>query len=173
MEDLRYPVGPFTAAEHPDGAMRKAWIGEIAALPEQLRLAVQNLTEEQLDAPYRPGGWSVRQVIHHMADNDMNAYIRFKRGLTEDSPVAGYYAGEQWGELTDYEGPLEPSLVIMEALRVRFVPLLQTVDESQLQRTLISPTHGPMTLDVALQRYAWHGRHHLAHIVSLKIRSGW
>ncbi|MDF2924088.1 MAG: metal-dependent hydrolase [Paenibacillaceae bacterium] len=173
MDVLRYPIGPFAALEHPGREQVDGWIEEISALPGQARQTVKGLNGEQLSTPYRPGGWSVRQVIHHMADNDMNAYIRFKRGLTEDSPTAGSYEADLWGELADYRLPVEVSLVLMDSLHSRLTALLRPLQEQDLHKSLISPTHGPMTLEVALQRFVWHGRHHLAQIAALKGRMGW
>jgi hypothetical protein len=126
---------------------------------------VQNLNTEQLLTPYRPGGWSVQQVVHHLADNDMNAY---------KSPIAGSYREELWAELSDYQDtPIETSLVLLESLHQRFVVLLCSLSPLQFHRTFLSPTHGTMSLDIATQRFSWHGRHHIAQIDSLKERMGW
>ncbi|GGF92212.1 putative metal-dependent hydrolase [Paenibacillus albidus] len=174
MDLWSYPIGRFVPEEQPNSGLRQLWIQDIAALPAELRAAVSNLDEEQQCAPYRPGGWTIRQVVHHLADNDMNAYIRFKRALTEDKPVSSSYREDLWAELSDYqETPVECSIMLMEALHKRFVILLRSLSPSDFQRSFVSPTHGSMTLDHAIQRYAWHGRHHLSQIESLIKRMGW
>lgn len=173
MDHFRYPIGQFEPIQNPTPKQRSRWFEDISEIPKILRLTVQNLTLEQLLTQYRPGGWTVQQVIHHMADNDMNAFIRFKRALTEDSPTASSYREDLWAELSDYRTPIESSLVLLELLHSRFVDLLRSLHPSDFQRTFTSPTHGVMSLDVATQRYAWHGRHHIAQIVSLKERLGW
>lgn len=173
MDHFRYPLGQFEPSRNPTPEQRNSWMEEISELPTLLRQTVHNLTQEQLHIPYRPEGWTVQQVVHHMADNDMNAYIRFKRGLTEDSPIASSYREDLWAELSDYRAPIEPSLVLLESLHSRFVALLRSTHPSHFQRTFTSPTHGVMSLDVATERYAWHNRHHVAQIVSLKQRMGW
>ncbi|AIQ12773.1 YfiT family bacillithiol transferase [Paenibacillus durus] len=174
MDSWAYPLGNFIPEEHPAAEHREKWIEDIARIPELLRSLVQNLTPEQLLTPYRPGGWNIRQVVHHLADNDMNAYIRFKRALTEEAPVAGSYREDLWAELSDYqEAPIETSLILLASLHERFVVLLRSLTPQQFQRTVISPTHGEMTLNTAMQRYAWHGRHHIAQIESLIERMGW
>ncbi|ASA21709.1 YfiT family bacillithiol transferase [Paenibacillus donghaensis] len=168
---LSYPLGHFTPQEQPTAEQRAGWIEDIAALPADLKRTVAEFTPEQLRIPYRPGGWSTQQVVHHLADNDMNAYIRFKRALTEESPLAGSYREDLWAELADYEEtPIVFSLQLLESLRHRFVILLRTLPAEQFQRCFTSPTHGAMTLEQATQRFAWHGRHHLAQISSLKQR---
>jgi hypothetical protein len=174
MDVWSYPLGKFIPEEQPTSEHRKRWIEDIAQIPTVLRMTVQNLDTEQLLTPYRPGGWTVDQVVHHLADNDMNAYIRFKRALTEEVPLAGSYREELWAELSDYQdAPIEMSLVLLESLHQRFVVLLRSLSPHQFQRTFVSPTHGTMTLDIATQRYAWHGWHHIAQIDSLKERMGW
>lgn len=173
-DTYRFPIGQFQAIENPTPEQRNRWIAEIAEMPKLLRLSVQNLTREQLFTEYRPGGWSIQQVIHHMADNDLNAFIRFKKALTEDNPPASSYREDLWAELSDYRNALiETSLVLLESLHSRFVVLLSSLSPSDYRRTFTSPTHGVMNLDVAAQRYAWHGRHHIAQIISLKERMGW
>jgi hypothetical protein len=174
MNQLQYPIGQFEQIEQPTPEQRNSWIDDISEMPKKLQLTVQNLTLEQLHTQYRPGGWTVQQVVHHMADNDMNAFIRFKKGLTEDNPTASTYREELWAELSDYhKTPIETSLALLESLHSRFVILLHSLSSSDFQRKFTSPTHGVMTLDVATQRYAWHNRHHIAQIVSLKERLGW
>lgn len=173
--DLRsYPIGKFIPEEQPTSELRNKWIEDIAHISTSLRLTVQHLSSEQLLTPYRPGGWNIQQVVHHLADNDMNAYIRFKRALTEDVPVAGSYDEQLWAQMDDYQKtPVEISLLLLELLHQRFVVLLCSLTPQQFQRSFISPTHGHMTLDVAIQRFAWHGRHHIAQITSLLDRMGW
>lgn len=173
VERLRYPIGRFEPIPNPTSAQRGEWILDITELPEQVRIAVQSLTPEQLTTPYRPGGWTVQQVVHHLADNDMNAFIRFKRALTEECPQAGSYREDLWAELGDYYVPVEISLVLMKAVHDRFAALLRGMRENEFERTFISPAHGLMTLNVAVQRYAWHGRHHLAQLLLLRERMGW
>lgn len=164
----------FVPDDNPTAHQREAWIQSIADFPRLLRRTVSHLNEEQLNTPYRPGGWTIRQVVHHMADNDMNAYIRFKRGLTEESPLAGSYEQDLWAGQADYRNaPIELSLVLLEALHQRFAVLLRSLSPEDFQRTLTSPSHGVMTLDIALQRYDWHGKHHLDQIRSLLERMGW
>lgn len=173
MEQIRYPIGQFQLIENPTPEDRNRWISEIRDLPLILRQTVHNLTEEQLHKPYRPDGWTVCQVVHHMADNDMNAYIRFKRALTEDNPIASSYREDLWAELSDYRTPIETSLVLIDSIHNRFVGLLRSLHLSDFQKIFTSPTHGQMNLDAAIQRYAWHDRHHTAQIASLKERERW
>jgi uncharacterized damage-inducible protein DinB len=174
MNDFRYPIGQFEPVEQLTPELLNRWIEDILEISKRLRLTVQDLTLEQLLTQYRPGGWTVQQVIHHIADNDMNAFIRFKRALTEDNLTSSSYREDLWAELGDYQHtPIETSLVLLEALHSRFVDLLRSLQMSDFQRTFTSPILGTMTLSVAAQRYAWHGRHHIAQIASLKERSGW
>nr|WP_259391402.1 bacillithiol transferase BstA [Paenibacillus sp. 1011MAR3C5] len=175
MEDFRYPIGTFNFHGEIDAAQRKIWIGQIASLPIQLRNAVAGLSAEQLSTPYRDGGWTVRQVIHHVADSHMNAYIRLKLALTEDNPAIKPYHEDRWAELHDSElEPAETSLVLLDALHRRWTTLLQSLSQDVYQRTFYHPEQQKSTsLDVNLGMYAWHGRHHLAHIVNLKERKGW
>ncbi|OKP90421.1 metal-dependent hydrolase [Paenibacillus sp. P32E] len=174
IEQLRYPIGPFVSPGQPTSAQRKESIDEIRNITALWRATVQSLTPEQLNTPYRPGGWSVKQVVHHLADNNMNAYLRFKRGLTEEAPEIPSYREELWAELSDYhEEPIETSLALLDSLNRRFAGLLVSLEEEQFNRTFISLMLGTMTLDTAIQRYNWHNRHHLAQITSLIERSGW
>ncbi|WP_053375452.1 YfiT family bacillithiol transferase [Paenibacillus sp. FJAT-27812] len=174
MELWSYPIGKFIREEHATEEQRRSWIQEIARFPARLRLTVQNLNEEQLLTPYRPGGWNVKQVVHHLVDNDMNAFIRFKRALTEEAPLAGTYNEKLWAELNDYhETPIDTSLILIDSLHQRFVILLRQLTPDQFQRNFVSPTHGKMNLAAATQIYAWHGRHHAAQIDSLMERMGW
>ncbi|MDF2722649.1 MAG: metal-dependent hydrolase, partial [Paenibacillus sp.] len=149
------------------------WVEDIARFPALLRAAVQHLTPEQLNTPYRAGGWTIRQVVHHVADNDMNAYFRFKRALTEENPTAATYRQDAWAELNDYQEPVDASLLLIESLHSRFVTLLRALQPTEFQRTFMSPAHGAMSLYSAIQRFAWHNLHHLAQVQSLVSRSGW
>ncbi|WP_445293348.1 YfiT family bacillithiol transferase [Cohnella sp. 56] len=163
----RYPIGPFIEVREPDEEQRRQLIESIGGIAVRLRQAVEGAGAERLNAPYRPGGWTVRQVVHHLADAGMNAYIRFKRGLTEDRPIAGTFREDLWAELNDYsETPVEVSIMLLEALHVRFAILLTRMQPAEFQRSVTSPTHGAMTLDAALQRYVWHAQHHIAQINS-------
>ncbi len=167
--DLRYPVGKFHPEAEPTPEHRAAWIGEIAALPAQLRTAVTGLTPEQWDIPYRPGGWTVRQVVHHLPDSHLNAYTRFKLALTEEQPTIKPYDEAKWAELPDTSTtPPEVSLTLIEALHQRWVALLRAMAPEDFARTLRHPEQGRvLTLDTLLAMYAWHGRHHVAHITAL------
>ena len=136
--------------------------------------AVAGLTEERLDTPYRPEGWTVRQVVHHVPDSHMNAYVRFKLALTESAPAIKGYEEARWAELEDTQRvPVEVSLALLAALHTRWVALLQSMPEADFQRTLVHPEHGVRTLDQMLATYAWHGPHHVAHVTALAGREGW
>ncbi|MFC4323057.1 YfiT family bacillithiol transferase [Litchfieldia salsa] len=173
-DDLRFPEGKFEPVENPTPEQRNKWVQDISELPKLLRLTTQNLSIDQLNTQYRPGGWTVQQVVHHMADNDMNAFIRFKKALTEDNPMASSYREDLWAELSDYQNtPIEISLNLIESIRTRVVILLSNLSINEFYRTFKSPTHGSMNLNVATQRFAWHSKHHLAQIEFLKQREGW
>src|SRR5687767_10694146 len=174
MEDLRYPVGRFEpAAEVPHNA-RGALIESIATAPARLRAAAGGLTDVQLDTPYREGGWTVRQVVHHVADSHMNAYTRFRLALTEEEPTIRPYDEKAWANLTDAIGaPVEISLVLLEALHVRWDLLLRTLTATDYERPLRHPDMGVMTIGTLLRMYEWHGRHHVAHIAGLRRRMNW
>ena len=148
-------------------------IAEVAAAPAQMRQAVSGLTEAQLDTAYREGGWTVRQVVHHVPDSHMNSYIRYKLALTEDNPTIKPYAEDLWAELADSKLPVELSLRTLELLHERWVVLLQSMDEAAWARTFRHPDLGNMPLPIALALYAWHGRHHVAHVTSLRQQRGW
>jgi len=174
MDDLRFPVGKF----HYDGPLnqlqREALLNDIAQTPSQLRNAVKGLSESQLDTEYRPDGWTVRQVVHHVPDSHMNAYVRFKMALTEDSPTIKTYEEGRWAELPDTKAtPLEVSFLLLETLHDRWVRLLRSLTPEQWSRTYRHPELGPMTLEKALALYAWHGPHHVAHITGLRKRMSW
>ena len=171
--DLRYPVGRFSYAG-PDAGRRAAFIDDVAALPERLRRAVQGMDDARLDTPYRPGGWTVRQVVHHLPDRHVNAYVRFKLALTEDQPRIKPYDEARWAELPDgRSGPLAPSFAILDGLHHRWTTLLRSMTPADFERTLEHPENGVMMLDRMLALYAWHSRHHVAHITELARREGW
>ena len=171
--DLRYPIGRFSPVAAVTPGQVDAWIDDIAALPSDLRQTVSELSDSQLDTPYRPGGWTVRQVVHHLPDSHMNSLIRFKWALTEDRPLIKAYDEKGWAELGDSRKPIDQSLDLLDALHRRWASLLRDLDWTQLQREFVHPESGPTTLAVTVGVYAWHGRHHLAHIERLMERSGW
>ncbi|MFB9325703.1 YfiT family bacillithiol transferase [Paenibacillus aurantiacus] len=173
--DYRYPIGPFAHEGAVTPEQRETWIREIEKLPAKLRLAVEGLSEEQLDTPYREGGWTVRQVVHHVADSHMNSLTRFKLALTEDQPTIKPYAEERWAELADTRtAPVELSLHLIEALHERWVLLLESLTEAEFERAFYHPESGEtVPLDRSLGIYAWHGNHHAAHITALRARKGW
>lgn len=171
--DLRYPLGRWTV---PDDlpATRARLIAEIADAPAALARAVAGLDDARLDTPYRDGGWTVRQVAHHVADSHMNAYVRFKKALTEDTPAITAYDEARWAELPDARLPVAPSLALVEALHVRWVALLEAMRAEDFEaRRYLHPEMGPVPLRTALGIYAWHGRHHVAHVTALRARHGW
>jgi len=174
LESLRYPIGRFAPRPPLNAAERAAAIDDIAALPADLQRAVGRLAREQLDTPYRPEGWTVRQVVHHVPDSHMNAFIRFKLALTEDNPVIKPYEESEWARLPDARSEdVGTSLELLTALHRRWTALLRALTEEQWGRGFQHPEAGPMSLDRTLQLYRWHGRHHLAHIAELARRSGW
>lgn len=174
MEQLRYPIGHFEWSGIISPEQRMQWIEDIEAVPVRLQAAVEGLTEERLNEPYRPGGWTVRQVVHHMADSHMNSLIRFKLALTEDRPTIKPYDEAAWAELSDSsEAPIELSLALLERLHARWGKLLRSLDDGQWERTFVHPDSGVVRLDVNLGTYSWHGRHHIAHITALRERMGW
>lgn len=174
-DDLRYPIGAFEAPARATAEDRARWIGEIAALPAQLRAAVSGLSDPQLDTPYRPGGWTVRQVVHHLPDSHLNAYVRFKLALTEEAPTIKPYDEAVWAQLPDTrDTPPEVSLTLLDALHRRWATLLRSMRAEDFARTLVHPEHGrALSLEWMLAQYAWHGRHHLAHVTGLAERTGW
>lgn len=172
LDDLKYPIGRFQAPDQVTQVQVDAWTDDIAALPPSLRQSVSPLTDEQLDTAYRPGGWTVRQVVHHLADSHMNSFVRFKWALTEDRPVIKAYDERRWAELPDCREPVASSLDFLDALHQRWVSMLRGLDWPQLQREFVHPVSGPETLAVTVGAYAWHGRHHLAHIDGLIERRG-
>lgn len=175
MEDsIRYPIGQFKAVQEPTEEQREQFVISISEMPAKLRQAVEGLGLEQLNTPYRPGGWTLKQVVHHLADAEVNAYIRFKRGLTEDHPFAEGFQEDLWAELDDYKDtPIETYILLLDALHGRFVKLLVKLKPTGLKRSITSPTHGDTTLYIAIQRLSWHASHHIAQITSLRARMGW
>lgn len=173
-EDLRYPIGEFDRNYKNSVGARQERIETIAELPKRVYEAVAGLDDAQLETPYRPGGWTVRQTIHHLADSHANSLIRFKLTLTEDEPptIRPYYE-DRWAELGDSRLPVDVSLKMLEALHTRWLVLLNSMSESDFQKKFIHPETGEWTLDGALALYAWHSRHHTAHITSLRERRGW
>ena len=174
MDDLRYPVGKFIFDSDVTPGKRTAWIRQIAETPAALRQALQGLSDAQLGTPYRPDGWTVRQVVHHVPDSHMNAFIRFKLALTEDNPTIRPYDEAAWARLADVRlTPIETSLEILDAVHRRWVLLLESMQAEDFARPLVHPESGAVTVDRLLQLYAWHGRHHVAHVTSLRARERW
>ena len=173
--DLRYPIGPFRFDGDASRGRREQWIGEVAAAPAQLRAAVAGLTTAQLETPYRDGGWTVRQVVHHLPDSHLNAYTRIKLALTEEEPTIKPYQEARWAELPDARGgEIEPSLNLLEHLHQRWLMLLRQLNTADFNRQFRHPEHGRIfNLSETLALYAWHGRHHVAHITALRQRMGW
>ena len=176
MTDLRYPIGKF----HFDGSststenQKQKLIDDIAAAPANLRAAVKGLSPQQLDTPYRPEGWTVRQVVHHVPDSHLNAYIRFKLALTEEEPTIKPYAEDRWAQLADTQAtPVEVSLTMLDSLHDRWVRLLRSLQPEDWKRTFRHPELGLVPLEKNLALYAWHGKHHVAHISALRERNGW
>lgn len=167
--DPRFPIGPFRMPETVQPAQRVAMLSEIAQAPSQLREAVAGLSAAQLDAPYREGGWSRRQVVHHLPDSHMNSFVRFKLALTEECPTIRPYDESKWAELEDATWPdVETSITLLDALHRRWVFLLRSLTDAQWARTFTHPDMGELRLDQNLALYAWHGRHHIAHITSAR-----
>jgi uncharacterized damage-inducible protein DinB len=172
--DPRYPVGTFQRDVQPTPELRREWIDEIAETPARFRAAVEGLSDEQLDTPYREGGWTVRQLAHHVPDSHMNAYVRFKLGLTEDDPLIKTYDEARWAELEDTRAtPVATSLKTLELLHERWVNLLRSLTDEQWARTIQHPDWGSLPLENMLALYAWHGRHHVGHVTALRARMGW
>jgi hypothetical protein len=172
--DLRYPAGQFQYEGPNTQEQRQALIDQIAETPAKLRQAVNGLSPEQLETPYRPEGWTVCQVVHHIADSHMNAFSRFKMALTEDKPTIKPYDEAQWANLADSQhAPIETSMVLVDALHTRWVLLLQSLKDADFDRAYNHPEMGLVNIDKGLSMYAWHGRNHVAHITGLRERMGW
>jgi hypothetical protein len=174
MTDLRYPIGKFHFDAPSTEEQKRQSIDHIAHAPANLRAAVKGLSEPQLDTPYRPEGWTVRQVIHHVPDSHLNAYVRFKLALTEDDPTIKPYFEDRWAQLADTQAtPIEVSLALLDSLHDRWVRLLRSLKPEDWKRSFRHPVLGPVSLEKNLALYAWHGRHHVAHITSLREKNGW
>ena len=172
--DLRFPIGKLVKKSQLSPEERRAAVEAIAAAPRELRLAVNGLTDAQLDTPYRPDGWTVRQLVHHVADSHMNAYGRFRLAFTEENPTIKPYDEAKWAELDDARTlPIEISLTLLDAMHGRLEALLRSSPVDSFQRTLSHPDNGPMTVDTLLSIYSWHGRHHTAHVTALRDRMKW
>lgn len=174
MSDPRYPIGKFTFSGPPDEKERRKLIDDIEQAPAALRAAVKGLSPQQIETPYRDGGWTVRQVVHHVPDSHMNAYIRFRLALTEDAPTIKPYMEERWAKLPDVQStPLEVSLSLLDSMHTRWVTLLRSIEPQDWKRTFNHPELGSVSLDKSLGLYAWHGRHHVAHVTELRKKMGW
>ena len=174
MADLRYPIGEFQFSGNVSESDRRHSIDIIETTPAKMRAAVKGFSEKQLDTPYRPGGWTVRQVVHHVPDSHLNAYIRFKLALTEEMPTIKPYDEQAWAKLEDSRTtPIETSLTILDSIHLRMTILLRSLKLADFARRFNHPERGPMTVDSLLALYAWHGPHHVAHITELRKREGW
>lgn len=172
--DPRYPIGRPDLRAELTASERSACVARIAALPSRFRAALNDLTDEQLDTPYRAGGWTLRQLAHHVPDSHLNAYVRTKLALTEDAPTIKPYDEGAWAKLPDSSGPIEVSLRLLDALHDRWVSLLRSVPADAWSRSFVHPeSRRSYTLDEVLQLYAWHGEHHLAHVEALRVARGW
>jgi hypothetical protein len=173
MTDPRYPIGKYEPQPF-SHSLKDKWLSDIKFLPDDLERAVQSLDEQQLNTSYREGGWNIKQVVHHLADSHMNAIIRFKLGLTEENPTVKTYDEAAWAKLDDVEKvPINVSVTILHGLHLRWVSTLKNISDEQWQRTVFHPEHQQITLWFLLGMYAWHGKHHVAHITSLKERNNW
>lgn len=172
-EDLKYPIGKFDKNFELTAELKRQFTNDISELPRKVKAAIDNLNDEQLDTPYRPGGWTVRQTVHHIADSHLNSVVRFKLALTEDVPTIRPYYEDRWAELKDSFLPVEPSMKMIEGLHLRWTTLLNSMSDADFQKKLNHPDSGEWTLGQFLGLYAWHGRHHTAHITKLRERNGW
>jgi uncharacterized damage-inducible protein DinB len=174
MEDLRYPIGNFDVRQPVTADQVKRALDDIEETPAKVRQAIANLSPEQIETPYRPGGWTIRQVVHHLPDSHINSYTRFRFALTESNPPVKGYMEDRWAELTDARtAPMELSLNLLESLHKRWIILLRSLKTEDLKRTFQHSQYGPISLDQNVCLYGWHGRHHTAHITSLRKRMGW
>jgi uncharacterized damage-inducible protein DinB len=173
VDDLRYPIGPFKACAQSTPEDRIAHITALQQLPDRLSEAVDGLDDDQVDTPYREGGWTVRQLVHHIADSHLNSYVRFKLALTEDEPTIKPYDEVAWATLPDSQMPIDVSLTLIWALHGRWVALLESMTEKEFHKKYVHPERGVQDLATALALYGWHSRHHTAHITSLRERMGW
>ena len=174
MADPRYPIGKFSFEDPLSEDQKARFLDDIEQTPARLRTAVKGLSEQQLDTPYRDGGWTVRQVVHHVPDSHLNSYIRFKLALTEEEPTIRPYMEDRWAELPEAKtAPIELSLSLLEDLHKRWMLMLRHINPAEWKRTFRHPEIGLMTLEKNLALYAWHGRHHVAHVTALRERMGW
>jgi DinB superfamily len=174
MTDPRYPIGEFSFNGTLSEQQKSEHLDHIEQTPERLRVAVQGLSEKQLDTPYRDGGWTVRQVVHHVPDSHLNAYVRFKLALTEDEPTIRPYMEKPWAELPEAKSaPVELSLALLESLHRRWILTLRNIKPSEWKRTFRHPEIGVLSLEKTLALYSWHGRHHVAHVTGLREKMGW
>ncbi|MBI2683070.1 MAG: putative metal-dependent hydrolase [Acidobacteriales bacterium] len=174
MSDLSYPIGRFEYKPGYSAEQREQLLQQIEAAPAQMRAAVRGLSDAQLDTPYRPGGWTVRQLVHHVPESHAHSFIRFKWTLTEDTPKIKAYEESDWARTPEVAGmPIDPSLDLLEALHKRWMYLLRSLKPEDWKKKLIHPSNGEMSLERMLGLYAWHGRHHVAHITGLRERMGW
>jgi hypothetical protein len=174
VSDPQYPIGKFSFGNSPTEEQRAKLIGDIELTPASLRNAVAGLTSQQIETPYRDGGWTVRQVVHHVPDSHINAYVRFKLALTEEEPTIKGYAEDRWARLEDSRStPIETSLSLLDSLHTRWVRLLRSIKPEEWKRTFHHPELGLVSLERNLALYSWHGRHHVAHITELRRRMSW
>jgi len=173
MTDPRYPIGKFSYSGSPTAEQKKQYLDDIEQTPARLREAVRGLSDAQLNTPYRDGGWTVRQVVHHVPDSHMNSYVRFKLALTEDAPTIKPYMEDRWAEMPDSREPIENSLIMLDSLHHRWTTVLRGMSDADWKRRFNHPERGVMTLEEALALYAWHGRHHVAHVTELRKRMDW
>jgi len=174
MSDPRFPIGKFSYQGPPTVGQKQQFLDEIERAPANLRAAVAGLSDQQLDTPYRDGGWTVRQVVHHVPDSHMNSYMRFKLALTEDNPTIKTYMEDLWAELPEAKSaPIEVSLSLLENLHGRWILFLRSLKPEDWKKTFRHPELGPMDLEKTLALYAWHGKHHVAHVTKLSERMGW
>lgn len=173
IEDLRYPIGDFERYSEISPELRDEFINTIENLPQKLREAVEGLSEEQLEMPYRSEGWTVRQTVHHVADSHINMFIRLRLALTEDKPTIKPYAEDEWSKLADAKMPLDVSFKIIEGVHARLTVMLKSLTDEQFKRKLIHPDSGEWTVEAMLGLYDWHSKHHTAHITRLRERNQW
>jgi uncharacterized damage-inducible protein DinB len=174
MPDPRYPIGKFSFEGPLTAEQKKQYLNDIEQTPARLRTAVRGLSDEQLNTPYRDGGWTVRQLAHHVPDSHMNAYIRFKLALTEDEPTIRPYMEDRWAELPESkQAPIDVSLALLDSLHQRWTMVLRNIPDADWKRTFRHPEMGLLSLEKTLALYAWHGRHHVAHVTTLREKMGW
>jgi|SRR5215467_42677 len=174
MTDPRFPIGKFAYSGPLTSQQKQQYLDSIEHTPALMRAAVAGLSDQQLDTPYRDGGWTVRQVVHHVPDSHVNSYVRFKLALTEDNPTIRPYREERWAELSEAKSaPIEFSLAFLEHLHARWILMLRDLSDADWKRTFYHPDNGSMTLDQSLALYGWHGPHHVAHITNLRKKMGW